>query len=136
MDYLLSFAWLLWLVWMYQAPLPHLRYLWPALASFAILSGAALAWLHVGGAKREEASFRIPALLTALSCLVFFYGASLRAIVFGEGDLMSFEWAGRSALHHYDTFEYPRHQERMAAYLMKAVAEDEEVVHSLGPGLG
>jgi hypothetical protein len=135
LDLLVIFAWLQWFAWIARSPIPHLRYVWPGLAGFAVLAGVALAALHAHGRRQDDSALRLVALSAGLACLVTGYAAGLRSVVHGEGDLLSMEWSNEVARSpHYRRFDHARHQREMSRHLEQVVAPD-EVVMVLGSSL-
>jgi hypothetical protein len=85
---LLPFAWLSTLAWLIQTPIPHLRYLWPALASFGLMLGLGLAAFEHRSRERGTAGTRVLLLALAMSSLLMSAGSTLRHLVHGESNII------------------------------------------------
>ena len=85
-DALLAFGWLMTLAWLIQAPIPHLRYLWPALTAFACVGVLALALLLQSAARSAAAVLAIGIALLATG-----YLDGARSFLHGESDILSWE---------------------------------------------
>lgn len=114
---LTSFAWTGWLVWLLIAPLPHLRYLWPSLASFAIVLGLGLAALYEWGRQRSLIRVRTASLLLGAACLATGGGITYRNLALGDLNFLTWEWAEAIPVSARADFRLVRNQRRMAAYL-------------------
>jgi hypothetical protein len=124
-------GWLLWLAWMTRSPLAHLRYLWPALACFAVVLGTGLARLHAWGVSRDEPAPRLAALVLALSCVVTGLGSTLRALAHGEGNILSWEWSRETPIDYFRRFQH-LHDQRAAAQFLRDHANDDQTIGVLG----
>ena len=85
-DSLLVFAWLAMLAWMLMAPIPHLRYLWPALAAFAVVGMFVLALLFD---KYDLHPANI--LVVGFAILATGYLDGARSYLHGESDILSWQ---------------------------------------------
>jgi hypothetical protein len=91
-DLLLTFSVLLWGAWMVQAPIPHLRYLWPGLAGFAIVGGLVLAVLDSVPSEAAGPGARPATTWFALALLVCGYADAVRTYQHGDSDILSWQW--------------------------------------------
>jgi hypothetical protein len=125
---LLAFGWVALALWLLRAPHPHLRYLWPAAAAFFIAAGLGLAALYQQGQTQGRPAQRVLALGLGLACAVTGVLGGVRPLVHGESSMLSWEWAGESALTYFTRFRHVGHQRRAAQYLRQHVAPDERVL--------
>jgi len=128
---LLWFGWLSWGMWVLRSPIPHLRYLWPALAAFAFVLGICLAALHAWGKLRNRSLAVTAALLLSLTFVVTGCVSTLRHLLMGEANLLLWEWSHEAPLTRFRRLHHLNSQHQMAGYLRRHVAED-EVVGVLG----
>jgi len=120
---LAGFGWCAWGAWLVIAPLPHLRYLWPALASFAALLGLGLAALHEWGRERSRADVRVAALALGVTCLMTGNATTYRNLALGDLNFLTWEWAEATPLSARADFRLARQQRRMANAL-RALPDD------------
>ena len=125
---LVPFAVIAWLFWVLRAPINHLRYLLPALAGFGALMGLAVAALYEAGARREKLAPRLLALTIALGFVVGSAGTATRDLVFGNGNVLSWEWAGQAPQSYFTRFRHVLYQRQAAAFLAANTEPDERVV--------
>jgi len=130
---LAPFGWFVWALWYLYAPIAHLRYVWPGLASFMVLLGFGIAGLYAWGRRNEAPGARIAALLLALSCVVAAIGATGRNLVLGNGDILSWEWAGDAPRAYFTRFRHIGYQRQAARYLRETTQPGERVL-ALGIG--
>lgn len=90
---LLMIAWVFAIAWFLQAPIPHLRYLWPSLVCFSIPAGFVLRDLYAAATAENHAARKIGCLAIASALVAGSAAGSLRSVVMGEQDYVSFEWA-------------------------------------------
>jgi hypothetical protein len=125
---LLPFAWLSTLAWLVKTPIPHLRYLWPALASFGLMLGLGFAAFERRSRERGTAGTRVLMLVLALSSLLASAGSTLRHLVHGESNILSWEWAGQSEAAYFTRFRYVIHQREAVQHLVRTTAPNERVL--------
>lgn len=124
---LVTIAWTIWLAWMLRAPIPHLRYLWPALALLALPAGGALA-AAARRAVEEGRRWRLFTLEVVAAALVAGgVGGTFRSLVMSDADYASWEWSGEMALDYYRRFQAARDQREAAAHLATAIPPDATV---------
>ena len=92
---LVALGWTVWLFWCVAAPHPHLRYLWPSLATFAVPAGLSLGALFD---HRFEGPSRRHGLRIAIGCVALCLVANgclggLRGGLVGDMNLLTWEWA-------------------------------------------
>jgi hypothetical protein len=85
-DALLAFAWMAMLVWMLMAPIPHLRYIWPALAAFAVVGAFSMAMLSIKHALHPG-----NVLAIGLAIIATGYLDGARTYLHGESDILSWQ---------------------------------------------
>jgi hypothetical protein len=124
---LIPCGWLLWIAWLARSPIPHLRYLWPALACFAVVLGFGLAYLHEWGQAQRQPLARIAALTLALTCIGSGLGSTLRDLVHGEGNILSWEWSRETPADYYRRFQYVHDQRAAARYLRDQTTPNEDI---------
>ena len=90
-DALLVFGWLAMLAWLLQAPIPHLRYLWPSYAAFACVGTLTLALM-----LQSIAHSTVSAILIGIALLFTGYMDGARAFMHGESDILSWEFNRRT----------------------------------------
>lgn len=86
-------AWMLWGAWIGIAPRPHLRYLWPALAWFALPLGVGLARIHELGRERALPWLRIGALLVGLGGVAAGCVGATRNLFVGNLNFLEAIWS-------------------------------------------
>lgn len=103
--------------WVLRAPIPHLRYAWPALFCFAALASLGLAGLL----RRFRAQGRAEALLwcrcVGVVLVAASLGTSLRSLVLADSDIVAWEWANETPHDYYRRFEAGAQQREAARYL-------------------
>jgi hypothetical protein len=124
---LIASGWLLWLAWITRSPIAHLRYLWPALACFAVVLGLGLTRLHAWGVTHDEPVPRVAALLLALACVVTALGSTLRALAQGDANILSWEWSRETPIDYFRRFQHLHDQRAAAQYLRQHVSNDQTV---------
>lgn len=125
---LLCFGWMAWAAWLVAAPIPHLRYIMPAVAAFWIVLGLGTASLHAWGLRCSQPIPRVAALLIALSCTVSSIGSTARNLIHGNGNVLAWEWAGQSRTSYFTRFRHKQYQVRAANYLRETTGEGEAVL--------
>lgn len=120
-------GWLIWLAWLSRSPFAHLRYLWPSLASFAIVAGFGLARLHEWGASTGNATARIASLVIAIAYAGSGLGAAARASLEGDSNIITAESSGYAALDYFRRFQHVQDQWATVDYIKKAFAPDEKL---------
>jgi len=91
-DLLVAFGWILWFSWLGRSPIPHLRYLWPALAAFAYVGGLVLALVYRGLGVSPQPAVRLAVLVVGLACGASGYVEASRNMLAGNSDILSWEW--------------------------------------------
>ena len=119
-DALLVFAWLAMLAWVFMAPIPHLRYLWPALAAFSVVGMFVLALLF---AKHELHPAGILAVGFVILTTGYLDGA--RSYLHGEADILSWQLnrETRYSLQH-GPFRYRQYQQAIVERLEQIPADE------------
>ncbi len=125
--FLIVTGWMLWLAWFVQAPIPHLRYVWPALVCFAIVVGHFMSLLYT-----NERKHGLQSLAIALVAAVLVLGgatATFRSIVLGHQDYLSWEWSREMPVDYFRRFQHAQDQREMMAYLTSLPAGELIVCH-------
>ncbi len=122
------FGWMAWAGWLVASPIPHLRYLLPALAVFWICIGLGIACLHSYGQRNAQPWLRIAALVIALSCATSAIGSNARNMIHGNGNLLSWEWAGQSRVTYFTRLRHMQYQMQAAEYLRDTTEEGEAIL--------
>lgn len=120
---LVAFAWSGWALWMLRAPIPHLRYLWPAAGALGIAAGLGLAALHASGSSRA----RVAALAVAVGITLGPVGIAARHLLNGQTDLVMWEWSGEAPLSYTRRFQHVQDQHAAAAWIRAHLGPDEEI---------
>jgi hypothetical protein len=128
----LAIACALGLGWVLGAPIPHLRYLWPSLALFAILGGIGLSRIYGAYAVQGESMGMAVCLLVALGLVLGGIGGTFRSLVMGESDYMSFEWSREMGADYFRRFQHVKDQRAAVEYLRNGIPKD-AIVLSHGP---
>jgi hypothetical protein len=125
------FGWLVFGTWLVFSPIPHLRYLWPGLAAFAVVLGVCLSRFY--GWAREEGRpwLCASALAVALACVASALGTTARHLAYGDATLLSLEWSRWKGL---DAVRTGRHlsDQQAAVRHLQAWTRPEEEVATLG----
>jgi hypothetical protein len=124
---LIPCGWLIWAGWTIRSPIPHLRYIWPALACFSIVFGFGLGRLYEWGTSTGPRLARVGALLLGLACLASGLGVTFRDLVLGDSDHLSFEWSREARMPNYRRFQCIQDQNAAAEYVSMAFGPDEDV---------
>ncbi len=125
--FLIGVGWTLWFGWLFQAPIPHLRYLWPSLACFAIVAGHGLALLYENSRGAPSRFRSLGILLIAAALIAGGTLTSFRSIVIGESDYLSWEWSREMALDYFRRFQHLDDQRDVMEYL-RDLPSDETIV--------
>lgn len=118
----------LWTSWMLKSPIPHLRYIWPALTCFAILLGFLLVQLLRNALESGEWKKVVFCQVTALTLIMTGIAGSTRNIVMGETNYISWEWSGEMGRDYFRRFQHVQDQEAAFAYIKNVVPRDSVVV--------
>jgi hypothetical protein len=126
--YLVLFGWATSAAWLLKSPIPHLRYLWPSAAAFFLVLGVGMAALHAYGCKSERPLLRLIPLLIAVAGTLTGVGAGARQLIFGESNVLSWEWSGESKVSYFTRFRNVQYQRQAADFLRKSTGEQERVL--------
>jgi hypothetical protein len=114
-DALLVFAWLAMLAWVVLAPIPHLRYLWPALAAFAIVGMFALVLLLKANTVHAGS-----VLALGIAILATGYLDGARTYLHGEADILSWQLTRETRYSlQYGPFRHMQYQKAMVSRLLQ-----------------
>jgi hypothetical protein len=118
--------------WLLRAPIPHLRYLFPALFCFATL--AVICLKNAASLAMEQGSAKQWFLcqLIALACVVGSLGTSLRSIVMADSDIASWEWSREVPFDYYRRFVASSQQKDAANYINNVIPPD-SIIYSHVP---
>jgi hypothetical protein len=121
-DALLAFAWLALLAWLFQAPIPHLRYLWSALAAFASVGMFTLALLLQAQTRHSG-----NVLILGIALLAMGYLDGTRSFLHGESDILSWQLARQTSYSlEYGPFRHIQFQRAMVKRLLQ-IPPDEPI---------
>lgn len=125
----------LWTSWMLRSPIPHLRYIWPALACFAILLGFLLVQLLRSALESGDWKKVVFCQATALALLMTGIAGSTRNIVMGETNYMSWEWSGEMGRDYFRRFQHVQDQAAAYDYVKNKIPADAAVLSYVPYGL-
>ncbi|HUQ38269.1 MAG TPA: hypothetical protein VM144_18010 [Aestuariivirga sp.] len=125
----------LWTSWMLRSPIPHLRYIWPALACFAILLGFLLVQLLRDALKSGEWKKVVFCQITALALIITGIAGSTRNIVMGETNYMSWEWSGEMSRDYFRRFQHVQDQIAAFDYVKNQIPADATILSYVPFGL-
>ena len=125
---LLASGWILCAGWFVRSPLPHLRYLWPALACFAIPAGLSLARLYAFQGNNSAAAIRRLLLLTVVAMIGGGFATTTRSVILGDGDLLMLEWSRLMPIELSRGLQSNRNQAMVMDYVRKQIPADATVI--------
>lgn len=128
---LVLFGWIHWSAWMLRAPIPHLRYLWPSLAAFGVVGGAALASLFHWAQYERKSCLRVGAALVGCALLVQAAVCTFRSILFGDVNILTWEWSRETALQDFRWYRAGPNQRKIADYVATH-HNDEKPIGAMG----
>jgi hypothetical protein len=110
--------------WLLRAPIPHLRYVYPALICFAFLG--VIYFKNTIQAVTTQGSNRHWFLcqIMALVCVISSSGTTLRSIVMADSDMASWEWSREVPFDYYRRFVAQPQQTEIADYIKNALPAD------------
>ena len=110
--------------WLVRAPIPHLRYAFPALFCFAAL--AAFGLRELLGRALASGSTRHVLLChgVGLACVLGSIGTTTRSLVMSDSDYASWEWTHEMPFDYFRRFEARQHQQEAAAFLRDQLPAD------------
>ena len=114
---LLAAAVMLLASWWVRAPIPHLRYAFPALFCFAAVAALGLQQVVIRAAASGSTRQLLLCLCLGLACLLGSIGTSTRSLVMSDSDYASWEWTHEMAYDYFRRFEAREHQHQAATYL-------------------
>ena len=103
--------------WMFRAPIPHLRYAFPALFCFAVLGSLALMGLAIRAAKENEARHTLLCMCIGLVCAAGGISTTVRSLVMADSDVASWEWSNEAPLDYFRRFDARAHQSQTVEFL-------------------
>ena len=114
-TYVLCYGCIAWLAWVLRAPIPHLRYLWPGLAAFAVLLGVNLARVY----QQDKATpwVRLCCIFLAIGFATDGVATTFRHLVCGQSDIVSWEYSREVGLDYYRRFQQRIDEDSIATYL-------------------
>lgn len=110
--------------WLVRAPIPHLRYAFPALFCFAALAAFGLRELLVRALASGSTRHALLCLCVALACVFGSIGTTTRSLVMSDSDYASWEWTHEMPFDYFRRFEARQHQQDAAAYLRDQLPAD------------
>lgn len=127
MRILVVFGWLHWFAWLIRAPIAHLRYFWPTIASFAVVGGFGLAFFYVWAKRNSRSSLSLVALAVSSAFVAHGLANGFRSLIHGEANILSWEWSRETPLSNYRWLRYKRQQNQMVEYLIAHQSKGEEI---------
>ncbi len=103
--------------WLLRAPIPHLRYAYPALFCFAALGAFGLQRAAAWSVARRSAYHLMLCHCVALACVVGSIGTTARSLVMSDSDYASWEWTHEMAYDYFRRFEAKQDQQEVARFL-------------------
>jgi len=110
--------------WVLRAPIPHLRYAFPALFCFSALGAIGLG--HLAARALSDGNLRHWQLChcIGIACLVGSVGTTMRSLVMSDSDYASWEWSNEIPYDYFRRFEARQHQAEIANYLRHELPAD------------
>lgn len=124
---LVASGWMIALGWLFRSPIPHLRYLWPALACIAIPAGLTVARIYARMASDGRSPAAFLCLIVAIGSLVGGLSGTGRSLVLGEGDVISWEWSREMGADYFRRFQARRDQADVVQYLKDEIPADGQI---------
>jgi hypothetical protein len=116
---------ILFAAWLFRAPIPHLRYAFPALFCFAVLGSLGLQRLATQSLARGDAGRQwLLCQCIGLACVIGSIGTTTRSLVMSDSDYASWEWTHEMPYDYFRRFEARLDQARVATYLKEQMAPD------------
>jgi hypothetical protein len=110
--------------WLVRAPIPHLRYAFPALFCFAALGAFGLRELLVRALASSSARHVLLCHCVALAFVLGSIGSLTRSLVMADSDYASWEWTHEMPFDYFRRFEARQHQLQAAAFLRDQLPAD------------
>jgi len=103
--------------WLLRAPIPHLRYAYPALFCFAALGAVGLQ-RAAGWSVAQRSTYHLMLChYVALACVIGSIATTARSLVMSDSDYASWEWTHEMAYDYFRRFEAKQHQQEVARFL-------------------
>jgi len=118
--------------WLLSAPIPHLRYAYPALFCFAALGALGLQRAAIWSAARGTTYHLMLCHFVALACVVGSVATTARSLVMSNSDYASWEWTHEMAYDYFRRFEAKQDQDEVVRFLRNGVPQD-AVLYSYVP---
>lgn len=103
--------------WLMRAPIPHLRYAYPALFCFAALGALGLQRAAACAVARRSAYHLMLCQGVALACVIGSIATTTRSLVMSDSDYASWEWTHEMAYDYFRRFEAKQHQVEVGRFL-------------------
>ena len=113
--------------WLVRAPIPHLRYAFPALFCFAALAAFGLRGLLVRALASGSTRHVLLCHCAALACVLGSIGTTTRSLVMSDSDYASWEWTHEMPFDYFRRFEARQHQQDAAAFLRDQLPADARI---------
>ena len=110
--------------WLVRAPIPHLRYAFPALFCFAALGALGLRQAVVLSLANGSSRKFLLCQCVGLACLIGSIGTTARSLVMADSDYASWEWTHEIPFDYFRRFEAKQHQTDVAAFLRTEIPAD------------
>ncbi len=110
--------------WLVRAPIPHLRYAFPALFCFAALAAFGLRELLVRALHSGSMRHVLLCHCLALAFVAGSIGTTTRSLVMSDSDYASWEWTHEMPFDYFRRFEARQHQRDAVAFLRDQLPAD------------
>ncbi|MFC1758316.1 hypothetical protein ACFL2H_06055 [Planctomycetota bacterium] len=121
--FLICFGFISWAAWIVRAPIPHLRYLWPGQAAFAVVLGINLS--RLSWQNRSNRFLRLACVCISLGMVVDGLGCTFRHVVCGNSDIVSWEWSREIDLNYFRRFQHLEDEHELKKYLVESAIPGE-----------
>jgi hypothetical protein len=112
------------LAWLFRAPIPHLRYAYPALFCFACLGAVGLQNLAAQSFSVGSHRHWLLCQCLGLAAILGSIGTTTRSLVMSDSDNVSWEWTHEVPYDYFRRFEAQQHQIQIASFLRNDLAPD------------
>lgn len=103
--------------WLFRAPIPHLRYAFPALFCFAALAAIGLQRIATQSLASGAGKQWLLCQCIGLAGVTGSIGTTTRSLVMSDSDIASWEWTHEMSHDYFRRFEARQHQSETAAFL-------------------
>lgn len=110
--------------WLFRAPIPHLRYAFPALFCFAALGGIGLHRLATRSLANGAELHVLLCQCIGLVCVIGSIGTTARSLVMSDSDYASWEWSHEMSYDYFRRFEAKQDQTKVTDFLRNGLSPD------------